>query len=166
MSNNNGKKDIVSPITITTCTRNSKIVLSSAKRTFRPLQQQPLAQYPPPPFAVAVVKGLDDIGSRNDNKKEKLSMSRPETESKVPRSKTWDLKVERNATPRQGISEIAQLRNELRYLQSDSDRLIKEHDMAIKNLIKEHKTSIAALTKKHEATIKDMKYYKMMVKKR
>jgi hypothetical protein len=125
MSNNNGKKDIVSPIT-TTRTRNSKIFLSSAKRTFRPQQQQPLAQYPPPPFAVAVVKGLDDIGSRNDNKKEKLSMSRPETESKVLRSKTWDLKVERTATPRQGISEIAQLRNELRYM-------IKEHDSAIKN---------------------------------
>jgi hypothetical protein len=88
MSNNNGKKDIISPIT--TRTRNSKIVLSSAKRTFRPLQQQPLAQYPPPPFAVAVVKGLDDIGSSNDNKKEKLTMSRPE--SKVPRSKNLDLK--------------------------------------------------------------------------
>jgi hypothetical protein len=71
MSNNNGKKDIISPITITTCTRNSKIVLSSAKRTFRPLQQQPLAQFPPPPFAVAVFKGVDDIGSSNDKKKKK-----------------------------------------------------------------------------------------------
>ena len=157
MSNNNGKKDIISPITITTCTRNSKIVLSSAKRTFRPLQQQPLAQFPPPPFAVAVVKGVDDIGSSNDNKKEKLTMSRPE--SKVPRRrrKNWDLNEERTATPRQGISEIAQLRNELRYMQSKCNWLIKEHDMAIKNLIKEHKTAIATLTKKHEAAIKDYK---------
>ena len=156
MSNNNGKKDIVSPIT-TTRTRNSKIFLSSAKRTFRPLQQQPLAQFPPPPFAVAVVKGVDDIGSSNDNKKEKLTMSRPE--SKVPRRrrKNWDLNEERTATPRQGISEIAQLRNELRYMQSKCNWLIKEHDMAIKNLIKEHKTANATLTKKHEAAIKDYK---------
>jgi hypothetical protein len=82
-------------------------------------------------------------------------MSRPE--SKVPRSKNCDLTdEERTATPRQGgISEISQLRNELRYMQSKCNRLIKEHDMAIKNLIKEHKTAIATLTKKHEATIKD-----------
>ena len=106
------------------------------------------------------VKGVDDIGSSNDNKKEKLTMSR--SESKVPRSKNWNLKEERTATPRQGISEIAQLRNELRYMQSKCNRLIKEHDLAITNLIQEHKTTIATLTKQHEATIKDMKYYKMM----
>jgi hypothetical protein len=109
MSNNNGKKDIISPSPspITTSTRNSKIILSSAKRTFRP-PQQPLARYPPPPFAG--VKGVDNIHSSNDNKKEKLTMSRPE--SKVPRSKNCDLTdEERTATPRQGgISEISQLR--------------------------------------------------------
>jgi hypothetical protein len=81
----------------------------------------PLDRYPPLPFAR--VKGVDDIGSSDDNNK----------------------KV------------IAQLRNELRNMQSECNRLIKEHDIAIKDLISKHKTAIATLTRKHEAAIKDYK---------
>jgi len=66
-------------------------------------------------------------------------------------------KEKKTATPKQGISEIAQLRNELRSMQSECNRLIKEHDIAIKDLIKEHKTAIATLTRKHEAAIKGYK---------
>jgi hypothetical protein len=42
-------------------------------------------------------------------------------------------------------------------MQSECNRLIKEHDIAIKDLINEHKTAIATLTRKHEADIKDYK---------
>ena len=115
MSNNKGKKEI----TTHPHTRNSKIFWSSAKTTSRP-PQQPLDRYPPLPFAR--VKGVDDIGSSDDNKKV-----------------------------------IAQLRNELRNMQSECNRLIKEHDIAIKDLINEHKTAIATLTRKHKAAIKDYK---------
>ena len=66
-------------------------------------------------------------------------------------------KEKKTATPKQGISEIAQLRNELRNMQSECNWLIKEHDIAIKDLINEHKTAIATLTRKHEAAIKDYK---------
>ena len=66
-------------------------------------------------------------------------------------------KEKKTATPKQGISEIAQLRNELRNMQSECNRLIKEHDIAIKDLINEHKTAIATLTRKHKAAIKDYK---------
>ena len=149
MSNNNGMKEI----TTHPHTRNSKIIWSSAKTTSRPpQQQQPLDRYPPPPPSFTRVKGVDDIGGSNDNNQHRIA-----TRGRGIMSNNNGKKEKKTATPKQGISEIAQLRNELRNMQSECNRLIKEHDIAIEDLIKEHKTAIATLTRKHEAAIKDYK---------
>jgi len=145
MSNNNGKKEN----TTHPHTRNSKIFWSSAKTTSCP-PQQPLDRYPPLPFAR--VKGVDDIGGSNDNNQHMIA-----PRGRGIMSNNNGKKEKKTATPKQGISEIAQLRNELRSMQSECNRLIKEHDIAIKDLIKEHKTAIATLTRKHEAAIKGYK---------
>ncbi len=167
MSNNKGKKEI----TTHPHTRNSKIFWSSAKTTSR-LPQQPLDQYPPLPFAR--VKGVDDIGGGNANNQHRISprgrgiMSNNGNKGKKeitthPLDRYPPLPFARV----KGVDDIgggnankkviAQLRNELRNMQSECNRLIKEHDIAIKDLISKHKTAIATLTRKHKAAIKDYK---------